>query len=82
MRQRTRIAPLLLLLLVGVIAVPLIPSASAEPGRADWAARIAEMDRALARGEAQAARAAWREAYVAAHVGRGWPGMIAVGDAA
>ena len=86
MRHRTRTTSLLLflslLLLGGVIALPLIPEASADGERADWAARIAEMDRALARGEPQAAIAAWREAYVAAHVSRDWPGMLAVGDAA
>ncbi|MGH7397185.1 MAG: hypothetical protein ACRELW_06580, partial [Candidatus Rokuibacteriota bacterium] len=81
MRQRTRTGPLLLLLLIGVVALalPSIPEAAAEPERDDWGARIAEMDRALARGEARAVTDAWREAYVAAHVGRGWPGMIAVG---
>ena len=40
------------------------------------------MDRALARGDVKAVTAAWREAYVAAHVTRNWPGMLAVGDAA
>lgn len=86
MRHQTRTVSLLLLLfllLLGeVIALPLIPKASADADRGDWAARIAEMDRALARGETAAATAAWREAYVAAHVSRGWPGMLAVGDAA
>ena len=82
MRHPTRTTLLLLLLLIGVIALPLIPEASAEADRGDWAARIAEMDRALARGETTAATATWREAYVAAHVSRDWPGMIAVGDAA
>jgi hypothetical protein len=82
MRYRTRIATLLLLLLIGVVTLPLIPAASAQSDRGDWAARIAEMDRALARGETAVAAAAWREAYVAAHVSRGWPGMLAVGDAA
>ncbi len=86
MKHRTRTRSLLLLLLIGVIGgvivLPLIPEASADADRGDWAARIAEMDRALARGEMTAATAAWREAYVAAHVSRGWPGMLAVGDAA
>jgi hypothetical protein len=82
MRQHTRTTLLLLLLLIGVIALPLIPEASAQADRLDWSARIAEMDRALARGETTAVTAAWREAYVAAHASRGWPGMIAVGDAA
>ena len=86
MRHRTRTRSLLLLLVIGVIGgvnvLPLIPEASADADRGDWAARIAEMDRALARGETTAATAAWREAYVAAHVSRGWPGMLAVGDAA
>ena len=40
------------------------------------------MDRALAGGDRVAITAAWREAYVAAHASRDWPGMIAVGDAA
>ena len=86
MRHRTRTTSLLLflflLLLGGTIALPLIPEASAGADRGDWAARIADMDRALARGETVAATAAWREAYVAAHVSRSWPGMLAVGDAA
>jgi hypothetical protein len=73
---------LLLLLLAGVVALPLVPAASAQAERWDWAPRIAEMDEALARGETKAVTAAWREAYVAAHVSRGWPGMLAVGDAA
>jgi hypothetical protein len=80
MRQRTRIVPLLLLILVGVLAVPLVSFASAEAD--GWAGHIAEMDRALAQGDTQRAGAAWREAYVAAHVSRDWPGMLAVGDAA
>jgi hypothetical protein len=86
MRHRTRTTSLLvllfLLLLGGVIALPLIPEASAQADRLDWAARLAEVDRALARGETTAVTAAWREAYVAAHASRDWPGMIAVGDAA
>jgi hypothetical protein len=79
MRQRTR--TMLLLLLVAVIGLPWVRVASAAD-RAGWAPGIAEMDRALARGEPTAATAAWREAYVAAHVSRGWPGMLAVGHAA
>jgi hypothetical protein len=86
MRHRTRTVSLLLLLFLlvlgGGIALPLIPEASADADRGDWAARIAEMDRALGRGEMPAAAAAWREAYVAAHASRDWPGMLAVGDAA
>jgi hypothetical protein len=86
MRHRTRTTSLLVLLFLvllgGVIALPLIPEASAQADRLDWAARLAEVDRALARGETTAVTAAWREAYVAAHASRDWPGMIAVGDAA
>jgi len=84
MSHRTRTASLLLLLLIGIgtIVVPMIPPASAEPDRADWGARIAEMDQALGRHDAAAAQSAWREAYVAAHVSRTWAGMLAVGDAA
>ncbi len=73
---------LLLLLLIGTIVVPSIPPASAEPDRADWGARIAEVDRALGQHDVAAAHAAWREAYIAAHVSRSWAGMLAVGDAA
>ena len=86
MRHRTRTASLVLLLFLllfgGGAVLPLIPKASADADRGDWAARIAEMDRALATGETAAITAAWREAYVAAHASREWPGMIAVGDAA
>lgn len=87
MRHRTRtvwllLLPLLLLLGGVIAALPLIPEASVAADRGDWAARIAEMDRALGRGETAAATAAWREAYVAAHASRNWPGMLAVGDAA
>lgn len=82
MRHRTRVALLLLLFLAIAIALPSIPTASAESASTDWAAQLRAMDEALARGDARAAQAAWREAYVAAHVGRGWPGMLAVGDAA
>jgi hypothetical protein len=77
-----KIVPPFLLLLIGALALPMIPPASAEADQGAWAARIGEMDQALKRGDAPAAHAAWREAYVAAHVGRGWPGMVAVGDAA
>lgn len=82
MRYRTRTVSLLLLLLIGAVAPPVLRPASAEPGRGDWASHITEMDGAIARGDGTVAAAAWREAYVAAHVSRGWPGMIAVGDAA
>ena len=82
MRHRTRTALLLLLLLVEIITLPLIPRASAEADEPDWSAGIAEMDRELAEGRNPAAAAAWQEAYIAAHVSRGWVGMVAVGDAA
>jgi hypothetical protein len=82
MRHHARAVFLLLLLLSGAITLPLVRPAAAEAGGPDWAARIDEMDRVLAQGDTQAVVAAWREAYVAAHVDRGWPGMIAVGDAA
>ena len=75
-------SPLILLMLVVAIMLPVIPAASAGPDRMDWAVRIAEMDEALKHADAPAAQFAWREAYVAAHVSRGWPGMLAVGDAA
>ena len=77
MRHRTRTASLVLLLFLllfgGGAVLPLIPKASADADRGDWAART---------GETAAITAAWREAYVAAHASREWPGMIAVGDAA
>jgi hypothetical protein len=82
MRHRTQVALLLLFLLVTAVALPTIPTASAESAATDWAAQLRAMDEALARGDVRAAQAAWREAYAAAHVGRGWPGMLAVGDAA
>lgn len=82
MRRRMRSSTLFLLLLAGALALPMIPSASAEPDPADWSAQIALVDQALQRGDAPATQAAWREAYVAAHVSRTWSGMIAVGDAA
>ena len=76
MSQRTRTTSLLLLLFLlllgGVIALPLIPEASAQADRLDWAARLAEVDRALARGETTAARRR-REAYVAAPASRDGP---------
>jgi len=80
MRHRTQVALLLLFLLSTALSLPVIPSAEATgPG---WGAQIRAMDEALARGDAAAAQAAWREAYAAAHAGREWPGMVAVGDAA
>ena len=82
MQRQLNVSPLVLLLLLAAFMVPIAPTASAEPERLDWGARIAEMDQALKRGDAPAVQAAWREAYVAAHVSRDWPGMIAVGDAA
>jgi len=84
MSHRARTASLLLLLLIGIgtLVGPTIPPASAEPDRADWGARIAEMDQALGRNDVAAAQSAWREAYIAAHLSRTWAGMLAVGDAA
>jgi len=73
---------LLLFALVSAIALSLVPAASAEADRLDWAARIAEMDQALAEGRTPAVGAAWQEAWVAAHASRAWDAMIAVGDAA
>ena len=80
MKHRTQVALLLLFLLTTTVALPTIPSV--EAAGTDWAAEIQAMDAALARGDATTAQAAWREAYAAAHTGRGWPGMVAVGDAA
>jgi hypothetical protein len=82
MRHRTQIALLLLFLLATAAALPTIPTASAESASTDWAAQLRAMDGALTRGDVPGAQASWREAYAAAHVGRGWPGMLAVGDAA
>lgn len=58
MRHRTRtvwllLLPLLLLLGGVIAALPLIPEASVAADRGDWAARIAEMDRALEPGAAR-----------------------------
>ena len=82
MKRRMRSSTVFPLLLAGALAWPMIPSASAEPDRGDWSAQIALVDQALQRGDLPAAQAAWREAYVTAHASHGWPGMIAVGDAA
>ena len=82
MRRHRQTSPLFLLLLVAAVLVPMIPAASGEPEATNWVARIADMDQALQRGDAPATQAAWREAYVAAHVSRTWSGMLAVGDAA
>jgi hypothetical protein len=82
MRQRTGIAALLLFLLIGLVTLAVAREVPAGSERGDWAAPLGEMDRALGRGDGPAAAAAWREAYVAAHVSRDWPGMLAVGDAA
>jgi hypothetical protein len=84
MHRQIQIAPLILFVLVAamMLPMPMTPTVSAEPERMDWSARIADMDQALRRGDLSATQAAWREAYVAAHVSHGWPAMIAVGDAA
>lgn len=82
MRPAIQASLFVLLMLVVAVMLPVIPVASADPERMDWAARIAEMDQALKRGDGAAAQFAWREAYVAAHLTRDWPGMLAVGDAA
>jgi hypothetical protein len=82
MPRQIQIAPLVLLTLIVAMVLSIVPTVSAEPDRLDWAARIADMDQALKGGDAFTTQAAWREAYVAAHVSRGWPAMIAVGDAA
>ena len=81
MRHHAWTTPLALFLF-GTLALSAVPLGPTEAAGVDWGARIAEMDRALAQGDAPAAAAAWREAYVAAHVSRDWPGMLAVGDAA
>lgn len=49
---------------------------------APWAAHIREVDEALAEKNVGVAERAWQEAYLAALGGRGWEGLIAVGDAA
>jgi hypothetical protein len=81
MRLPPQASLLLVLWLIGLAGPAMVVAAPAGPDHADWAARIEDMDRALQRDDTRAAEAAWREAYVSAHVGRGWPGMIAVGDA-
>jgi hypothetical protein len=78
--HRSQVALLLLFLLSTAVALPVIPSA--EAGGPDWAVQVQAMDEALARHDAAAAQATWREAYAAAHASREWPGMISVGDAA
>jgi hypothetical protein len=82
MRRRLEVPMVLLFLLMTAVLLPAVPSAEAEPATSDWASRLQAMDEAIAHGDLSGAQAAWREAYAAAHVGRGWPGMIAVGEAA
>jgi hypothetical protein len=82
MNRRLPASPLLLLMLVVAIVLPASPATAAASERMDWAGRITEMDQALERADGPAVQFAWREAYVAAHVSRDWPGMLAVGDAA
>ncbi len=82
MRPRLEVPLVLVFLLVTTVMLPAIPTASAEPASTDWAARLQAMDEAIAHGDLSGAQAAWREAYAAAHVSRGWPGMIAVGEGA
>lgn len=82
MRQRLEVPLLLLFLSMTMLLLPAIPTASAGPASMDWAAHLQTMDEAIGHGDFAAARVAWREAYVAAHVSREWPGMIAVGEAA
>jgi hypothetical protein len=82
MKAQIRTAPLILLVAVAAMMLSMTPPVSAESDRMDWGARIADMDEALKRGDAAVTRAAWREAYVAAHVSHTWPAMLAVGDAA
>jgi hypothetical protein len=82
MRPRLEVPLLLLSLLMTAVMLPAIPTATAEPASTDWTARLQMMDETIAQGDVCGAQAAWREAYAAAHVSRGWPGMIAVGEAA
>jgi hypothetical protein len=81
-RDRGQVPLLPVLVLLMLVAASVLPGASAAQEGTDWASRIAEMDGALARGDVPAARAAWHEAYVVAHVTHPWPGMVAAGDAA
>lgn len=52
----------------------------AAPG--PWAAGVDRVDEALARGDVDGARTAWRDAYLAAVEDPRWQGMAALGDAA
>ena len=49
---------------------------------APWAAHIREVNEALGEKNVGVAERAWQEAYLAALGGRGWEGLLAVGDAA
>jgi hypothetical protein len=55
-----------------------VPSAVASR---TWTTPLGQADAAMERGDAVAARSAWREAYAAAIRSGQWEGMIAVGDA-
>ena len=82
MRRRLEVPLVLFFLLMTAVLLPAIPTASAETAASDWATRLQVMDEAIEHGDLSAAQSAWREAYAAAHVGRGWPGKIAVRQAA
>jgi hypothetical protein len=78
------LAALLLVLLVAGLAVMERLAAEAPSAAAPnaWTEPLDEADAALARGDAAAAMAAWRQAQAAALRSGSWEGMIAVGDAA
>lgn len=69
-----------------LLAIPLVAalcqmSLSADSSvPAAWTAPIDRAETALAKGDTDAALAAWQEAYTEALRSRGWPRMIEIGD--
>lgn len=55
-----------------------VPGSGSQP---PWDANLAEVDRAISRGDLRSAASAWREAYARARASQRWDGMLAVGDA-
>ena len=79
-RYTLLIGALLCLALAIISVAPFLPRL--QPSPPSWKAHLARVDAALAVSDTSAAIQAWRDAYGAARGGRGWEGMLAVGDAA
>src|SRR5437867_1144022 len=84
MRRRAN-EPTMLIALTATLAVLLaaVPVAAGSPDtrEAPWAPYIRVADSALAEGKIAAAERALHQAYLTALPGRGWEGLVEVGDA-